>query len=362
LLRAYGQAFYDPVARECLALTHSVNKVRTIIVGTGGMARFHIQMMLKQQDTTEIVALCDPSPQQLALAVELFEKNHLPVPTTGPELEPLLQELRGELDAALIVTPHAYHFKQATACLESGLDVLLEKPMVMNARQARKLIKTTHATGRLLVVAFPGSLSPQIREAKRMLREGQLGVLQSVNGFIWQNWKENTVNTWRQVPKLAGGGFMFDTGAHLLNTTCDLVGEEFVEVAAWLDNRGAPVDIIGTVMAKTKSGVYVTMHGCGEAFNTYASEIIAVGNKGLLRTGIWGERLEVQFGKPRSEGFKTKKIQLPPTLGVWEQFLDVRAGRMENPCPPAVGLRMAKLWDAINASAQQGGKPVTVKG
>ncbi len=324
------------------------------------MARYHIEMMLKQQDTTEIVALCDSSAQQLALASELFEKNNLPVPATGPDLEILLEEFRGELDAALIVTPHAYHLKQATACLESGLDVLLEKPMVMNAREARKLIKVTQETNHLLVVAFPGSLSPQIHEAKRMLRAGELGKVSSVNGFAWQNWKTNTVNTWRQMPKLSGGGFLFDTGAHLLNTTCDLVGEDFVEVAAWLDNRGAPVDIIGTVMAKTKSGIYVTMHGCGESFATWASEIMVVGDGGLLRTGIWGERLEVQIGKPKPHGFKTKHIKLPPSLGVWEQFLDVRTGKMENPCPPHVGLRMAKLWDAINASAQQGGQPVTM--
>ncbi len=336
-------------------------KVRTIIIGTGGMARHHINMMLQQQATTEIVALCDPSQQQLELASELFEKAGLPVPATGPQLETLLQEFRGELDAALIVTPHAFHLKQATACLESGLDVLLEKPMVMNAREARKLIKTTKQTGRLLVVAFPGSLSPQIREAKNILRDGKIGVVQSVNGMAWQNWKTNTANTWRQMPKLSGGGFLFDTGAHLLNTTCDLVGEDFVEVAAWLDHRGAPVDIIGTVMAKTKSGVYVTMHGCGDAFPTWASEIIVVGNGGLVRTGIWGERLEVQYGKARGFSFQTRKIKLPPSLGVWEQFLDVRDGKLENPCPPEVGLRMAKLWDAINESSQQGGKPVALK-
>jgi predicted dehydrogenase len=322
------------------------------------MARYHIEMMLKQQATTEIVALCDTSPQQLELAARVFEQNNLPVPATGPELETLLQEFRGELDAALIVTPHAYHLKQATACLESGLDVLLEKPMVMNAREARKLIKTTKQTGHLLVVAFPGSLSPQIREAKKMLRDGKIGTVQSVSGMVWQNWKANTMNTWRQMPKLSGGGFLFDTGAHLLNTTCDLVGEDFVEVAAWLDNRGAPVDILGTVMAKTKSGVYVTLNACGDAFPTWASEIIVVGNGGLLRTGIWGERLQVQIGKARGFAFTPRNVKVPPSLGVWEQFLDVRDGKMENPCPPEVGLRMAKLWDAINASAAQGGKPV----
>ncbi len=325
------------------------------------MSRHHIEMMLKQQATTEIVALCDPSPQQLELASQLFEKAGLPIPATGPELEPLLQELEGELDAALIVTPHAYHLKQATACLEAGLDVLLEKPMVMNAREARKLIKTTQTTGHLLVVAFPGSLSPQIREAKKLIAGGSLGRVQSVNGFAWQNWKTNTANTWRQVPKLSGGGFMFDTGAHLLNTTCDLVGEEFVEVAAWLDNRGAPVDIIGTVMGRTKSGIYVTLQGCGDAFPTWASEVLVVGNGGLLRTGIWGERLQVQLGKARGFSFQPRTIKLPPSLGVWEQFLDVRAGKMENPCPPEVGLRMAKLWDAITASAAQGGQPVTLR-
>ena len=336
-------------------------KVRTIIIGVGGMARHHIKQMLKQQDTTEIVALCDPSQKQLEMSGELFTAEGLPIPTTGPELEPLLQEFKGELDAALIVTPHAFHLKQATACLESGLDVLLEKPMVMNAREARKLIKTTKETGKLLVVAFPGSLSPQIRTAKEILRSGTIGTLQSVNGFAWQNWKTNTANTWRQAPKLAGGGFLFDTGAHLLNTTCDLLGEDFVEVAAWLDNRGAPVDIIGTVMAKTKSGVYVTMHGCGDSFPTWASELMLVGNGGLLRTGIWGERLQLQVGKVRGSGFTPRTVKVPASLGVWEQFIDVRDGRMENPCPPEVGLRMAKLWDAINESAGVGGKPVSLK-
>lgn len=338
-----------------------MNKVRTLVIGTGLMARTHINAMLKMQDTTEIVALCDPAPQQLALATELFDKAGLPLPATGGDVETLLTEFEGEVDAALIVTPHVYHLRQAVACLEAGLDVLLEKPMVMNAREARKLIKTTKQTGRLLVVAFPGSLSPQVRTAVEMVRGGKLGKVSSINGMCWQNWKVVTANTWRQAPKLSGGGFLFDTGAHMLNTTCDLAGEDFVEVAAWLDPRGAPVDIIGTVMGKTASGIYVTLHGTGEAFQTWASEILVIGDKGLLRTGIWGERLDVQLGHPtRSHGFKPRPVKLPPSLGVWEQFLDVRAGKMVNPCPPEVGLRMAKLWDAINASSAQGGKPVTV--
>ena len=43
---------------------------------------------------------------------------------------------------------------------------------------------------------------------------------------------------------------------------------------------------------------------------------------------------------------------------VWEQFLDVRYGRIPNPSPPEVGLRMAHLWDAIRASAAADGAVV----
>ena len=43
---------------------------------------------------------------------------------------------------------------------------------------------------------------------------------------------------------------------------------------------------------------------------------------------------------------------------VWQQFLDVREGRIPNPSPPEIGLRMARLWDAIRESAANGGAVV----
>jgi hypothetical protein len=45
-------------------------------------------------------------------------------------------------------------------------------------------------------------------------------------------------------------------------------------------------------------------------------------------------------------------------LGVWEQFIAVREGEISNPCPPEVGLRMNRLYDAIQSSAKDGGRMV----
>ena len=48
------------------------------------------------------------------------------------------------------------------------------------------------------VVGFPGSLSPRIRTAVRMLRSGELGRLLSISATVWQDWGPNTLGTWRQ--------------------------------------------------------------------------------------------------------------------------------------------------------------------
>ena len=129
--------------------------------------------------------------------------------------------------------------------MEAGLDVLLEKPMVITGAEAEGLISTRDRTGKLLVVAFPGSLSPQIRSAERMLRAGELGKILTVSGLSWENWRTPNIGTWRQQPEISDGGFLFDTGAHMLNTITDLAGEDFVEVSAWFDNRDTPVEILG---------------------------------------------------------------------------------------------------------------------
>ncbi len=330
--------------------------VRTVMIGVGSMGRHHIRQMLKQQDTTTIAAFCDISPAMAQQAAALFTEAGLTPPPNQPNLPRLLEEMKGQLDAAFIVTPHSFHHDQTRACLEAGLDVLVEKPMVMNAAEARSLIEARDRTGRLLVVAFPGSLSPQIRTAVRWLRSGKFGPILNISATVWQNWGPNTANTWRQEPAIAGGGFLFDTGAHMLNTVADLAGEDFVEVAAWMDNNARPVDTRATVMGRLASGAMVTLNACGEAIPSCASDVRVFCSKAILRTGIWGERLEVQHHGRKN----LRKMTVPASLGVWEQFLAVRAGTLANPCPPEVGLRMARLWDAIRASAAQHGAPVAV--
>jgi predicted dehydrogenase len=247
-----------------------------------------------------------------------------------------------------------FHSAQAIACLEAGVDVILEKPMVMNSIEAELLIATRDRTGRILVVAFPGSLSPQIRAAARMIASGEVGALLNVDALVWQDWAVQTSGTWRQDPVSSGGGFLFDTGAHMLNTVTDIAGEEIAEVAAWLDDDARPVDIRGVIIARLASGALVTMNGCGRAIPGFGSDVRVFCERATLRTGVWGERLELQ----RHGARRLSPVRSVASRTVWEQFLAVRNGYEPNPSPPEVGLRMARLWDAIRESSARGGAVV----
>ena len=328
--------------------------VRLAMIGCGGMARHHARQILKQQETTRIAMLCEPSPSAYQAMADVFAEAGLPAPPNEPDLDRLLARHGDELDAAFIITPHALHHAQAKACMEAGLDVLLEKPMVMSGEEALDLIEARDRTGRLLVVAFNGSLSPRLRKAVSLLRSGELGELLNISATVWQHWRNLTADTWRQQPALSGGGFLFDTGAHMLNTVADLAGEDFVEVAAWPDDRDAAVDITGVVMARLASGALVTLNACGDTVPSCASDVRVFCTRGILQTGVWGERLLVQ----REGQDRLRPVRSPASLGAWEQFVRVRNGEMANPSPPENGLHMARLWDAIRASAALDGAPV----
>ena len=332
------------------------DQISTTVIGCGGMARHHVREILANFPRSKFPVVCEPSPEMYEEMVEVFRKADQEVPPNEPNFEKLIEKYGGQLDAAFIVTPHVYHHDQAKACLEAGIDVLLEKPMVMDAAEARSLIETRDRTGKHLVVAFQSSLSPHIQSAAKMLRAGDLGQVLNISAVVWQGWRRFTDDTWRQQPEISGGGFLFDTGAHMLNTVTYLAGEDFVEVAAWFDYRNRPVDILTAAIGKLKSGTLVTLNGCGDTIPSCSSDVRVFCTDGILKTGIWGGLLAVQTSQ--EEGWQD--VEVPPSRGNWEQFLLVRSGDISNPSPPEIGLRMAHLWDAIKLSAKQDGKIVKI--
>lgn len=323
--------------------------LRLALVGCGGMSRHHLRNIVKMSDRLRVTAMCEPNVENYKQAAAILDEADQIPPARSGSVDALLRKA-GSFDAAFIITPHNEHLPQASALLQAGKHVLLEKPMVLNVREAKALMRVHKASGKTLMIAFNGSASPNIRTAVRMLRAGELGKLLSIHATVWQDWQKFTNGTWRQVPKISGGGFLFDTGAHLLNTVADLLGEPVVELSAFMDNCGAPVDLKSAIIGRTASGVTLSLNATGNT-DHIGSDVRVICEEGTLLTGVWGEHLQLRrAGMP---DFTT--IETPASLGVVELFMQVVAGQAENPCPPEIGLRMIAMHDAARKSARTGG-------
>lgn len=321
-------------------------KTSVIVVGTGGFARHHIGCMIKLEKTTRIAGFVEVDEKSREATRKLFtDAGKKKIPPFYDTIAALLKA-QGPADTAVVVTPHKFHVEHILACLKAGMDVLVEKPMVLNAAEAKQVIRARDKTGRLLCVAFPGSFSPAIQKAKRMIAAGEIGKVVSISAYAHQHWKDRTVGTWRQIPEISGGGFLFDTGSHLVNTVVDLAGADVAELAAVQDNCGTPVEIESAVSGRFKNGVFFALCAAGDSINCQ-SRVVVMGDKAVLITGIWGETLQII----RTGKWEAEPVETEPSLGVWERFLLVRKGKLPNPCPAEVGLRFARFMDMVRESA-----------
>jgi predicted dehydrogenase len=236
--------------------------------------------------------------------------------------------------------------------LNLGLNVLLEKPMVTTVEEAQALQKAQQESGKELVVAYQGGLSPLVHQLKKDIKLGTYGPLVSLSANIWENWADTYSGHWKQMPEISGGGFMFDTGAHLMNTTSMLCDKEFASISALMQNRGKPVDIVTAVMGQLTDGTLFTMQACGETIGC-TSRIECYFSHHIIRICAWGRWMEIED----KEGNVTRQEQESANnlINIFQQTLK---GEMDNPSSIQQVLQMARLWDAIKESASNKGQAV----
>jgi predicted dehydrogenase len=86
-----------------------------------------------------------------------------------------------DLDAVVISTPPETHHAIAMQCLKQGLDVLVEKPLATDSREALELVELAEANDRVLLVGHIGVYSPAVRALKEMIEGGELGEIRYVD-------------------------------------------------------------------------------------------------------------------------------------------------------------------------------------
>jgi predicted dehydrogenase len=329
--------------------------LRLGVIGAGLKAADYARGWAAMSDV-EIVATAEVSILSRQRFGDVVEAAGKARPTEYPDAEAMLKAQAGKMDAVYVSTPHVFHGANALAVIEAGFDLLLEKPMVTTVEEALALVEAEQRTGKTVVIAFQGGLSPLVHDTKDRARRGDFGDLVSVNASIWEGWAKNYAGQWKQNPAISGGGFMFDTGAHMMNTVCVLADSEFARLSAFTNNRGLKVDLVCAVAARLSNGALVTFNAAGDGPPGCESAITFFYTKAIIRIDAWGKWREVTVegvAEPREES----EIRDTPM----HTFQAVRDGRMANPSTVANGLRFARLWDAIKASAARDGEPIAIE-
>lgn len=329
--------------------------LRLGVIGAGLKAADYARGWALMPDV-DIVASAEVSPVSRERFARVVTSAGRPQPVAFDDAAAMLSAMQGRMDAVYVSTPHVYHGANALAVVEAGYDLLLEKPMVTTVDEALALAEAEKRTGRTVVIAFQGGLSPLVHDTRKRAQAGEFGELVSVSAAIWEGWATSYAGHWKQDLAISGGGFMFDTGAHMMNTVCVLADAEFVKLSAFANNRGLGVDLATVVAARLSNGALVTFNAAGEGPPGCTSAIKFFYSKAIVTIDAWGGWREVTIGR-MAEPRETLEIVDTPM----HTFQAVRDGRLENPSTVANGIRFARLWDAIKLSASRDGEAVSIE-
>lgn len=135
-----------------------MNKIRAAVIGAGVFGRHHLRVLSQSLNAT-LVGVVDADPERAAEAAA--EHNCLTFATLG--------ELKGNIDAAVVAVPTSQHAQVGCELLESGIDVLVEKPIAIDLASARRLVATAAANERILQVGHLERFNPAVAALKQIM-------------------------------------------------------------------------------------------------------------------------------------------------------------------------------------------------
>ncbi len=199
------------------------------------------------------------------------------------------------LDFVSIVTPNHQHFEPAKLFLETGFNVVCDKPATFDAKQARALRRCAEMTGKVFVLTHNYTGNVMIKQARRLVRNGELGHIRKVLVEYPQGWLSSAIETsgqkqasWRTDPAKSGAaGCMGDLGSHAHNLVRYVTGLEISEVCADLTAfvRGRTLDDDGNVLLRFKGGAKGILH---------ASQV-CVGDENALQLRVYGTKAALEW-------------------------------------------------------------------
>jgi predicted dehydrogenase len=344
------------------------------MIGCGSWAtEAHMPALVANPDA-ELVAVVDPHEDARRAASERFGVDrayatHEEMLADGPDP-----------DGVIVAIPHAYHFAAAKAALEAGAHVLVEKPMTIRPDEATELVRLARERGRELLVGYTFHYNRQAHALRELIRGGAIGEIELVHclfaSLVRDYYAGDTesyqpelklarapLSTTYSDPELAGGGQGQTQVTHSAALALWLTGLRPRRVAAFMENRGLPVDLVDAAAVSFEGGAVGTLAATGDR-PTGSDDFLHLhiaGTKGLAHYEVLEGRATVHLHdgeRMELEGLAGADIY--PHWGPSQNLVDLVLGRGENRAPGELGATVVALLDGMYRSAASDGVPVDV--
>ncbi|MFI7483039.1 Gfo/Idh/MocA family protein [Kocuria sp. M1R5S2] len=255
-----------------------------------------------------------------------------------------------EVEVVYVATPHGYHHRDVSALLRAGKHVVCEKALAVTEAEVRDLAELAREHGVFLMEGVWTRMTPGFRTAMRLLREGRLGRVRSVDAAIGMHVPVDPEH--RLFRNADGGGVLLDMMVYPLTWTSAVLGSpRDWSVRAELGPTAVDVDL-----ALTLDFGHARGHVSGTLAGLVPHHVTISGTEGWLRVDgriNCPTTLVLQTARRQREG-EPPVVEHVDVVGAGfvyemrEATRCVQAGLTESPLMPwADSLELVGLFDRV---------------
>jgi predicted dehydrogenase len=260
-----------------------------------------------------------------------------------------------DVDVVFVASPNALHLSDTLTAIRHGKAVLCEKPMAMNAEEAKQMTDAARERGVLLGIAQCFRFEDSVRVIREKVQAGQIGQVTSIRiDFTFSGL--NSARHWLHDSKLAGGGPIGDVGVHCIDAMRYILGSEPASVMAMTqaDAEAGTVESSALISLRFADGVLGRSYVSYRA--PYQTPVEVTGTTGTIRA-LDGLTVDHPITIETKTGSEVEREEVT-NYDTYSRQVDSFSAAFEKkapfPVPGSEGLQNQRILDACYRSAKSG--------
>jgi predicted dehydrogenase len=222
-----------------------MDKLKTGIIGCGKVAHIHANA-LKNIPESEFTAVCGRNIEKAKIFADQYDVRAF------SNISEMISKTG--IEAVIIGTPHPAHAIPTIEAIESGANVIVEKPMASSLEDCDAMIESANLNNKKLSVISQRRLYAPAQRIKNAINDGKIGkpVLGTVNMLGWRNKDYYDSDPWRGTWKAEGGGVLVNQAPHQLDLLLWYMGDIDELYGSWANLNHPYIEVEDTSIAVIK--------------------------------------------------------------------------------------------------------------